>query len=59
MPGVEAALVGLPAGQAAAAVDPRRVAAALSPIDDIRATAAYRLQAAVTLLRRAVAGAVA
>ena len=59
LPGVEAALVGLPAGQAAAAVDPRRVAAALSPIDDIRATAAYRLQAALTLLRRAVAGAVA
>jgi CO/xanthine dehydrogenase FAD-binding subunit len=56
---VEAALVGVPVGQAAAAIDPAMVAAALSPIDDIRATAAYRCEAVVTLLRRAVAGAVA
>ncbi len=59
LPGVEAALIGVPAGQAAAAIDAGAVAAALSPIDDIRATAAYRSQAVVTLLRRAVAGAVA
>ncbi len=59
LPGVEAALIGVPAGQAAAAIDASAVAAALSPIDDIRATAAYRTQAVVTLLRRAVAGAVA
>ena len=59
LPGVEAALIGVPVGQAAAAIDAGAVAAALSPIDDIRATAAYRSQAVVTLLRRAVAGAVA
>jgi CO/xanthine dehydrogenase FAD-binding subunit len=56
---VEAALVGVPVRQAAAAIDAGMVAAALSPIDDIRATAAYRAGAAVTLLRRAVAKAVA
>ena len=59
LPGVEAALLGLPAERAAAAIDAGAVAAALSPIDDIRATAGYRVQAAVTLLRRAVAGALA
>ncbi|MGQ0565013.1 MAG: FAD binding domain-containing protein [Gemmobacter sp.] len=59
LPQVEAALVGMPASQAAAAIDAGAVAAALSPIDDIRATAAYRATAAATLLRRAVAGAVA
>ena len=30
------------------------VAAALSPIDDVRASAAYRTEAATELLRRAV-----
>jgi len=59
MPVVEAALVGLPTAQAAAAIEAAEVAAALSPIDDIRAPAAYRTEAAVTLLRRAVAETVA
>jgi len=59
MPVVEAALVGLPKDKAAAAIEAAEVAAALSPIDDIRAPAAYRTEAAVTLLRRAVAEAVA
>ncbi len=56
---VEAALLGVPSGQAAAAINAGEVAAALAPIDDIRAPAAYRTEAAVTLLRRAVARAVA
>ncbi len=53
LPGVEAALCG-PVDGAAARVDPVAVANALSPIDDIRATAAYRRQAAAELVRRAV-----
>ncbi len=51
--GVEAALLGPVAG-AAGRVDPASVAAALDPIDDVRATAAYRRQAAAELIRRAV-----
>ena len=53
LPGVEAALCGPLAG-AADRVDPAQVAAALSPINDIRATADYRRKAAAELLRRAV-----
>ncbi|MFZ1347407.1 MAG: xanthine dehydrogenase family protein subunit M, partial [Tabrizicola sp.] len=59
LPAVEAALAG---ASLATAVDRVRVAdvqAALSPIDDIRATAEYRRAAAVELVRRAVAGALA
>ncbi len=56
---VEAALIGTPVSQAAGRVDPALVGAALSPIDDIRATAAYRVGAATELLRRAVTGALA
>lgn len=53
LPEVEAALIGSP-------LDPARitndaVAAALSPIDDVRADAAYRAQAAAELMRRTVA----
>ena len=52
LPDAEAALIGLQP-------DPSRITldlfAALTPIDDIRATAAYRRQAAVELTRRAVA----
>jgi CO/xanthine dehydrogenase FAD-binding subunit len=40
--------------QAAAMVDAAMVAAALAPIDDIRATAAYRARAAATLVSRAL-----
>lgn len=54
LPALEAELVGQPIGPALA----ERVAAAhlapLSPIDDVRATAEYRLDAAITLIRRAI-----
>jgi CO/xanthine dehydrogenase FAD-binding subunit len=55
LPGVEAALIGLPVAEVPGAIDPGAVAAALSPIGDVRATAAYRAEAAATLLRRALA----
>ncbi len=55
LPGVEAALVGARARDAADRIDAAAVAAALSPIDDLRATAAYRAEAAAVLLSRAVA----
>jgi CO/xanthine dehydrogenase FAD-binding subunit len=52
---VEAALVGAEATPALAArVRAADVAAALSPIDDVRADAGYRLEAAAVLVRRAV-----
>jgi CO/xanthine dehydrogenase FAD-binding subunit len=54
MPEVEAAALGLTPHEAAAQVDPRAVAAALAPRDDVRATAAYRRQAAATLIARAM-----
>ena len=50
---VEAALLG-PVQMVLDRVDPTAVAAFLDPIDDIRATAAYRRQAAAQLVRRAV-----
>ncbi|WP_431269529.1 FAD binding domain-containing protein [Dankookia sp. P2] len=53
LPGLEAALAGLPLAQASAVPEPAHLAA-LSPIDDVRATAAYRRQAALVLLRRAL-----
>lgn len=52
---VERALSGVPAARAADAVAAADVAAGLAPIDDIRATAEYRREAAVALVRRAVA----
>lgn len=55
LPSVEAALVGLPAERAAAAVGDGAAAAHISPIDDVRGDAAYRLRAAAELVRRAVA----
>ena len=51
---VERALTGAPLAQAGARVLLADVAAGLAPIDDIRASAAYRTDAAVELLRRAV-----
>jgi CO/xanthine dehydrogenase FAD-binding subunit len=57
--GVEAALIGAVAAAAPARVRPKDVASALAPIDDVRATAAYRHEAAVELVRRAVAEALA
>jgi CO/xanthine dehydrogenase FAD-binding subunit len=57
LPALEAALLGEPReaiGRAAARAlrDPATLAP-LAPIDDVRGTAAYRLDAAATLLRRA------
>jgi CO/xanthine dehydrogenase FAD-binding subunit len=53
LPAVEAALLGASAG-AASRIASEDVLASLSPIDDIRASGAYRAEAAVELLRRAV-----
>ena len=55
LPGQAAALRGVPVAQAGQAIDRGLIAPALSPIDDLRADAAYRLDAAVELLRRALA----
>lgn len=54
LPALEAALAGKNAAGLSAHVSDAAVAAALSPIDDIRADAAYRAQAAAELLRRAL-----
>lgn len=55
LPGLEASLVGRAAAAAGIGtiVKPEHLAD-LSPIDDVRATAAYRLDAAETLVRRAL-----
>jgi CO/xanthine dehydrogenase FAD-binding subunit len=55
---VEAALLG-PVANALARITSADVVSVLSPIDDVRATAAYRCSAATELVRRAVAGALA
>lgn len=52
---VENALRGVPLADAAARVSAKDVAASLAPIADVRATAEYRMQAAVELVRRTVA----
>jgi CO/xanthine dehydrogenase FAD-binding subunit len=54
LPVVEGLLVGLTPAEAAAAVWDEDVFAALRPIEDIRATADYRREAAANLIRRAV-----
>lgn len=59
LPAVEAALIGAPVAEAVARVRPEDVAAALSPLDDVRASADYRRGAAVELVRRGVAEALA
>jgi len=51
LPALEAALVGAPLGALAERVDAAHLAP-LSPIDDLRGSAAYRRDAVVTLLRR-------
>lgn len=56
---VEAALRGSPLSESVDRIQAHDVTAALSPIDDVRATAAYRREAAVELVRRAVAEALA
>jgi CO/xanthine dehydrogenase FAD-binding subunit len=55
----EAALIGAPVDQGLARLTHSVVMGDLAPIDDIRATAAYRAEAAVELVKRAVAGALA
>jgi CO/xanthine dehydrogenase FAD-binding subunit len=57
LPTVEAALLGLTPEGAAAKITAEAVGPHLSPLDDIRASAAYRVEAAAELLRRAVRGA--
>ncbi|RAI60346.1 FAD binding domain-containing protein [Roseicella frigidaeris] len=54
LPALEADLAGLPLGLAAAVPEPAHLAP-LAPIDDVRASAAYRRHAALVLLRRALA----
>jgi CO/xanthine dehydrogenase FAD-binding subunit len=55
LPAVEAALAGSSLSQAVSRVRNEDVSAALSPIDDVRATTVYRRAAAAELVRRAVA----
>ncbi|HEY4926134.1 MAG TPA: xanthine dehydrogenase family protein subunit M [Roseiarcus sp.] len=54
LPAAEASLIGRKADAAIGAVLVAQHLAALSPIDDVRATAVYRRDAALTLLRRAL-----
>jgi CO/xanthine dehydrogenase FAD-binding subunit len=54
LPALESRLVDLTLPEAAANITPDSLSPALSPIDDIRATADYRHEAAAELLRRAV-----
>ena len=54
LPELEAALRGLAPGERPSArVEPRHLAG-LSPIDDVRATAAYRLEAALAVVGEAL-----
>jgi CO/xanthine dehydrogenase FAD-binding subunit len=57
LPSLEASLVGRPAAEVSALAggEVRNYLAALEPIDDVRATAAYRLDAAAVLVGRALA----
>lgn len=50
---LEESLVGMEAHQVAAAVEPRHLRV-LAPIDDVRATAVYRRDASLTLIKRAL-----
>jgi CO/xanthine dehydrogenase FAD-binding subunit len=54
LPIIEAALLGAPVAGLAGRIRAEDIAASLSPIDDIRAPAGYRLEAVAELLRRAV-----
>lgn len=55
LPRVESALTGANPAEASALIRDADVAAGLAPLDDLRATAAYRAEAAAELLRRAMA----
>lgn len=54
LPALEAALVGLTLPEALARLTPATLAPHLAPLDDIRASATYRLEAAAELARRAL-----
>jgi len=56
LPALEAALIGAPVDQRLGNRIDKAQLAPLSPIDDVRGSAAYRLDAVVTLLRRLLAG---
>lgn len=56
LPGIETDLIGAPLHAAAARVRQKDLAAVLSPIDDIRADATYRVTAATELVCRALSG---
>lgn len=56
LPRVEAALLGQPVAGLSTRVRPEDVAAALAPIADVRASAAYRAEAATVLVQRLVEG---
>ena len=55
LPALEAALRGCALDAGLADIPEPSHLAPLNPIDDVRATAGYRLDAALTLLRRALA----
>lgn len=57
LPGLESRLIGRPAREAASLVTADALRD-LNPIDDVRGSAAYRMDAALTLVRQAVAQAV-
>lgn len=59
LPVLEAELVGRPASAATAAIVRADHLAGLSPIDDVRGSAAYRREAALELVRRALASVLA
>ena len=54
LPDLEAALAGRPVGAGLADCVAADLLAPLAPIDDVRGTAAYRMDAALTIVRRAV-----
>ena len=59
LPELEAALAGAPATSASAGIAMAAHVAALSPIDDVRGSAAYRRDVALTLVQRALERALA
>jgi CO/xanthine dehydrogenase FAD-binding subunit len=56
LPLLERALIGAPVGALADLVTAELVATALDPIDDVRATAGYRAEAATELVQRLLRG---
>jgi CO/xanthine dehydrogenase FAD-binding subunit len=56
LPRLEAALIGAPVDQRLGNLVDQAQLVSLTPIDDVRGSAAYRLDAVVTLLRRLLAG---